>query len=82
MYGAGQGADPELIEDGLAREFVSKLQNMRKAADLEVTQRIHVRFSGDEAVQAAVARYEDYIKTETLSLTCEGVAGAPEGATE
>ncbi len=73
---------PELIEEGLAREFVSKLQNMRKTADLEVTQRINVRFSGDEAVRAAVVRYQDYIKTETLSLTCEPVSGKPDGATE
>jgi isoleucyl-tRNA synthetase len=73
---------PELMEEGLAREFVSKLQNMRKTADLEVTQRISVRFSGDEAVRAAVVRYQDYITTETLSLTCEPVSGIPDGATE
>jgi isoleucyl-tRNA synthetase len=73
---------PELIEEGLAREFVSKLQNMRKTADLEVTQRIHVRFVGDDAVRAAVARYQDYITTETLSLSCEPVADKPDGATE
>ena len=73
---------PELVEEGLAREFVSKLQNMRKTADLEVTQRIAVRFSGDEAVQAAVSRYRDYITTETLSLSCEAVPVRPEGATD
>ena len=73
---------PDLIEEGLAREFVSKLQNMRKTADLEVTQRIHVRFDGDDAVQAAVAKYREYITTETLSLSCEAVTGKPEGATD
>ncbi len=73
---------PELIEEGLAREFVSKLQNMRKTADLEVTQRIHVRFVGDDAVRAAVARYQEYITTETLSLSCEPVVEKPDGATE
>jgi isoleucyl-tRNA synthetase len=71
---------PSLVQEGMAREFVSKLQNMRKTADLEVTQRIHVRFVGDEAVQAAVAAFKDYIMTETLSLSCEPVpelAGEP-----
>jgi isoleucyl-tRNA synthetase len=73
---------PELIEEGLAREFVNKLQNMRKTADLEVTQRIAVQFFSDEAVGRAVARYRDYILTETLSLTCEAVAGKPVDATD
>jgi isoleucyl-tRNA synthetase len=73
---------PELIEEGLAREFVSKLQNMRKTADLEVTQRIHVRFVGDDAVRAAVVRYQEYITVETLSLSCEPVADKPDVATE
>ena len=73
---------PELVEEGLAREFVSKLQNMRKTADLEVTQRIRVKFSGDEAVQSAVAKHLDYITTETLSLSCEAVPSVPAGAVE
>jgi isoleucyl-tRNA synthetase len=73
---------PELVEEGLAREFVSKLQNMRKTADLEVTQRIRVKFSGDEAVQSAVAKHLDYITTETLSLSCEAVPAVPAGAVE
>jgi len=73
---------PELVEEGLAREFVSKLQNMRKTADLEVTQRIRVTFSGDEAVQSAVAKHLDYITTETLSLSCEAVPSVPAGAVE
>jgi isoleucyl-tRNA synthetase len=73
---------PELVEEGLAREFVSKLQNMRKTADLEVTQRIHVQFAGDDAVKAAVARYREYITTETLSLSCEFVPAKPGDATD
>ena len=73
---------PALIEEGLAREFVSKLQNMRKTADLEVTQRIHVRFTGDDAVRAAVAKYREYITTETLSLSCEAVPEKSDGATD
>jgi isoleucyl-tRNA synthetase len=73
---------PDLIEEGLAREFVNKLQNMRKTADFEVTQRIRVQFTGDEAVHAAVQRHRDYIMTETLCLSCEVVPAAGTGATE
>jgi isoleucyl-tRNA synthetase len=73
---------PELIEEGLAREFVNKLQNMRKTADLEVTQRIRVQFVSDEAVSRAVAGYRDYILTETLSLACDPVNVRPEGGTD
>jgi isoleucyl-tRNA synthetase len=61
----------ELIMEGLAREFVNKVQNMRKEMDLEVTQRIQIVFSSDEAVGTAVARYRDYIQAETLALSCE-----------
>ena len=73
---------PELVEEGMAREFVSKLQNMRKTADFEVTQRIRVQFTGDAAVKSAVMKHLDYITTETLSLSCEAVSALPEGATE
>ena len=73
---------PELIEEGLAREFVNKVQNMRKTADLEVTQRIRVTFSGDEAVARAVVRHNDYILTETLCTACDPVPAKPDGATD
>jgi isoleucyl-tRNA synthetase len=71
----------DLITEGLAREFVNKIQSMRKEMDLEVTQRIHIAFSGDEAVGTAVAYYLDYIESETLALSCregrlDGVNGA------
>jgi hypothetical protein len=49
---------------------------------LEVTQRIHVRFTGDDAVRAAVAKYREYITTETLSLSCEAVPEKSDGATD
>ena len=58
---------PALLEDGLAREFVNKVQNMRKAAELEVTQRIRICFAADEEVRMAILNYADYIKTETLA---------------
>ena len=61
----------ELVREGLAREFVNKVQNMRKTADLDVTQRIAIVFSGDEEVREAVEEHGDYIRNETLAVKCE-----------
>jgi len=60
----------ELVREGLAREFVNKVQQMRKAAQLDVAQRIYLSVAGDEDVREAVAEYADYIKNETLALDC------------
>ena len=60
----------DLLCEGLAREFVSKIQNMRKEMNLEVTQRIHIYFNGDESIGMAVAKYLGYIQSETLALSC------------
>ncbi len=57
---------PDLVQEGLAREFVSRVQNLRKTADFEVTQRISVLAECDAEVQAAIMRYLDYVKSETL----------------
>jgi isoleucyl-tRNA synthetase len=73
---------PELVTEGLAREFVSKLQNMRKTADLEVTQRIRVHYSGPDEVKKAVAAHLEYIMIETLSVSCEAVESTLVGATD
>jgi isoleucyl-tRNA synthetase len=64
---------PELVREGLAREFVSRIQNLRKEADFEVTQRIAITVAGDDEVKAAVGQFEDYIKAETL---CEALGFA------
>ena len=71
VVGLDTQLDDDLLTEGLAREFVNKVQNMRKELDLEVTQRIHIRFNGDDAVGTAVAKYLEYIETETLALSCE-----------
>ena len=60
----------QLVGEGLAREFVNKIQNMRKTAGLEVTQRIRIVFQSDEELQAAVLQYDDYVKGETLCVEC------------
>ncbi|MDH3982183.1 MAG: class I tRNA ligase family protein, partial [Kiritimatiellaceae bacterium] len=61
----------DLISEGLAREFVNKVQNLRKETDLEITQRIHIVFSSDDEIEKAVSAHRDYIENETLALSCE-----------
>jgi isoleucyl-tRNA synthetase len=57
----------ELVYEGLAREMVSKVQQMRKQKDLDMMDRIKIYYHGDEEIDAAVAEHEDYIKKETLA---------------
>lgn len=71
VVGLDTQLNDDLLTEGLAREFVNKIQSMRKELDLEITQRIHIRFNGDEEIGTAVAKYTDYIVTETLALSCE-----------
>ena len=58
----------QLIEEGLAREIVSKVQNMRKSAGFELTDRICLEYLADDEVASAVKNFEDYIKSEVLAV--------------
>ena len=60
---------PELILEGMAREFVSKVQNMRKTKGLEITDRISLYYDSSEEFNKALEMFEDYIKDETLATT-------------
>ncbi len=62
---------PELEQEGLAREFVSRLQNLRKQTGLDVSDRIHVSFRGSEAVQAAVSEHRNFIMSEILAMALD-----------
>ncbi|MFN2364496.1 MAG: DUF5915 domain-containing protein, partial [Halarsenatibacteraceae bacterium] len=70
---------PELKAEGYARELVSKVQQMRKANDYEMLDRIEIEYDSDEEIQSAVADFEDYIKDETLADRVEYVAGLEAG---
>jgi isoleucyl-tRNA synthetase len=71
---------PELVREGLAREFVSRIQNLRKEADFEVSQRIAIDFVADEEVAAAVQAHRAYIANETLAVACMRMTALPDGA--
>ncbi len=57
----------ELKAEGMARELVNRIQNLRKNSDYDVTDRILVTFSEDDRIGAAVNQYGDYIKGEVLA---------------
>ena len=61
----------DLLKEGVAREFVNRIQNLRKAQDYEITDRINITISSNKELDAAVEQYSDYIKAQVLgdSLT-------------
>ena len=69
---------PELEAEGMAREMVSKLQNLRKESQFEVTDRINITYQADGALAAALAEYRDYIAGEVLAASFEAGNGEVE----
>jgi isoleucyl-tRNA synthetase len=57
-----------LLDEGLAREIVRSVQDARKQAGLEVSDRIVLGVSGSAAVEKALASHRDYVMTETLAI--------------
>ena len=57
----------DLILEGIAREVISKVQNLRKSKDYEIQDRITIYYSGDELVDKTIEQFEDFIKSETLA---------------
>jgi isoleucyl-tRNA synthetase len=58
---------PELKQEGIARELVNRIQNIRKDSGFEVTDKIKVYLQNNAILQEAVRANEDYIKSETLT---------------
>jgi isoleucyl-tRNA synthetase len=63
-----------LRAEGLAREFVNRVQNLRKAAAFDVSDRIVLTFAAPDAVAAALEAHAEVIRTETLAPALERVA--------
>jgi isoleucyl-tRNA synthetase len=69
---------PELVNEGLVREFVRRVQSLRKDADLDIADRIRLYYTASTRLMEAISAFEDYIKEETLAK--EMVPGVtPEG---
>ncbi|MBI3168718.1 MAG: isoleucine--tRNA ligase [Chloroflexi bacterium] len=59
---------PELVAEGLAREFLRRVQDLRKTANLDVADRIELFVEASAGLRSAVEAHQDYIKTETLAV--------------
>ena len=69
----------DLLDEGYAREFISKIQNLRKESGFEVTDHIEIAYEADEDLNKAIEKFADEIKAETLAdkLTNESVDASP-----
>ena len=73
----------QLRNEGVARELVNRIQNLRKDSGFEVTDKVDVRIYADgealEEITAALASYKDYVATQTLALSIETGPAAEAG---
>ncbi len=70
---------PELVDEGLAREFVRRVQDLRKQADFDISDRIHLYYQASEGLSKALETFRDYIMGEVLALEMNS-APAPDDA--
>jgi isoleucyl-tRNA synthetase len=69
-----------LIEEGLVRDLVRRIQGMRKDLDLEYTEKIGIRYACDDEGKEAIHNFLDYIRDETLAVSID--EGAPSNSAE
>ena len=70
---------PELRLEGIAREFVNRIQNLRKESDFEVTDKIILRIVRHPELNEAMDKYREYIGNQTLALRVELVDQLADG---
>ena len=69
----------ELRAEGVARELINRIQNIRKDSGFEVTDKIRVEIEQKPLVADAIAHYADYIASQTLAVEVR-TAPQPQGA--
>lgn len=62
---------PALVEEGIARELVNRIQNLRKSSGLEITDRIEVRILRNENINGAVEHFGEYVASQVLANSIE-----------
>jgi isoleucyl-tRNA synthetase len=70
----------ELKDEGIARELVNRIQNLRKDSGFEVTDKIKVHLQSNDILAKAIRANESYIKSETLTETLDFVSEMSNGA--
>ena len=64
---------PDLVKEGLAREFVRRVQDARKQNDLEIADRIELDYTSTPGMESAIIAFKDYIMGETLCVALRRV---------
>ncbi len=59
----------ELIEEGIARELVNRIQNLRKTSGLDITDRISITLEKSEKIEGTIAHFGEYIASQVLATT-------------
>ncbi|MCK4957142.1 MAG: isoleucine--tRNA ligase [Candidatus Cloacimonetes bacterium] len=73
---------PQLIEEGLARELVNKIQFTRKEKNFEIMDKIHVAYHAEEKIDEVFNKFKDYIMSETLTDTISKIEEVDENMVE
>jgi len=68
----------ELIEEGIARELINRIQNLRKSSGLEITDRISVAIEDRDEIHNAVLHCSEYIASQVLATSLELTAKCQE----
>ncbi len=79
FVGLDTAITPELAREGLARDFVRHVQNLRKERELNIEDRILLRYKAGADVRRAVEEWADYIKDETLAVRFDEDASLARG---
>lgn len=61
----------ELLHEGVVRELISKVQNLRKAKDFDISDRIHLYYQANNDFEEAIREFKELIQDETLAITME-----------
>ena len=68
----------DLINEGIAREIVSKVQNLRKTSGFDIADRIEMTYNADKEVEDALNEYKDYVMDEVLAVSLKNSKTAKE----
>ena len=71
---------PDLRAEGYAREFISRVQRLRKEHDFDVLDRIRITYASEEEIEEAVEQFIDYISEETLADEINSVEELEDGS--
>lgn len=73
--------NPSLINEGLAREFINRIQNIRKEQNLELTDKIFVKVHANDTIKTSLTDFNEYICAEILAENLQFTSALPAGTT-